>query len=265
MQICDVVAGCLGVAGFLVSPVVVGMINASRVRVVSFDLDGTLIDKNFDDLLWFYEIPRLLAEERNIGFEEARRYVSAEYDLVGDGDMRWYDVAYWFKHFGLKTDYEEVINNLSDKIRLFPESMEVIEGLSRKYELVIISNANRLFLQLKLKACDLEKYFSRIFSVTSDFGQVKKLPEVYGRVLEILGCEPVAMVHVGDHWNFDYVIPRSLGIQAIYLDREKKLGGKPGVIHNLEELRDMLLTPEHGKPKGGKQCFNPGNRVKNGW
>lgn len=222
------------------------MINPKKVRVVSFDLDGTLIDKNFDDLLWFYEIPRLLSEEKKIGFEEARRYVSVEYDRVGDGDMRWYDVAYWFKHFGLRTDYKEVIHNLSSKIRLFSESVDVIKELNKKYQLVIISNANRIFLQLKIKACNLEKYFSRIFSVTSDFGQVKKLPEVYMRVLQVLGCKPVEMVHVGDHWNFDYVIPKSLGIQALYLDRERKLEGKPGVIHNLEELRNMLLRP--GQP-----------------
>lgn len=31
--------------------------------IISFDMDGTIFDTNFDDVLWFEEIPRLYAEE----------------------------------------------------------------------------------------------------------------------------------------------------------------------------------------------------------
>ena len=47
------------------------------------------------------------------------------------------------------------------------------------------------------------------------------------------------MVHVGDNWNFDYVIPKKVGIVTFYLDRGKQRKGK-WIVHDLKEFETKV-------------------------
>jgi len=47
------------------------------------------------------------------------------------------------------------------------------------------------------------------------------------------------MIHVGDDENFDFNVPRRLGILAFHLDRTGKSKGE-FIIHNLEQLNRKL-------------------------
>ncbi len=61
--------------------------------------------------------------------------------------------------------------------------------------------------------------------------------KVYERVCEVLGTEPDEVIHVGDHYEFDYLVPKALGIQAYYLDRSGQRTGE-------EVLSDLTSLPE---------------------
>jgi putative hydrolase of the HAD superfamily len=63
-----------------------------------------------------------------------------------------------------------------------------------------------------------------VFSATSDFGAVKKSNGFYARVCEIADVKPREVVHIGDHWVFDFVNPREIGMTAYFLDRGRKRG-----------------------------------------
>jgi hypothetical protein len=43
-----------------------------RIGVVSFDMEGTLIDNNFSDLIWETDIPRLYGQKHGLDIETAR-------------------------------------------------------------------------------------------------------------------------------------------------------------------------------------------------
>jgi putative hydrolase of the HAD superfamily len=79
-----------------------------------------------------------------------------------------------------------------------------------------------------------------VFSATSDFGEVKKSNGFYARVCEIADVKPHEVVHVGDHWVFDFVNPREIGMTAYFLDRGRKRGGnvknEEFVISDLNEI-----------------------------
>ncbi len=209
------------------------------MKIISFDLDGTLVDSEFNDLVWYYGIPELYSKRHNISLEIAREFVSGEYQKIGDQAVEWYDIKFWFRRFGLEGNYQELMNRFRDRVKVYPEVLEVLESLRERYDLILTSNAAREFIAVEIGATGLEGYFTRIFSATSDFEQVKKTPEFYSKICAAVNISPQQMIHVGDHWEFDYLAPRKIGITAFYLGRN---GGKKGdfVLRDLRELETKL-------------------------
>lgn len=202
-------------------------------------MDGTIADMDFENNLWLKEIPKLYAEKHKISIKEAKKVVFSEYRKVGDEDLRWYDVKYWLEHFELKKDFQQLVNDLKHHIKLYPESKDIIKGLSRKHKLIIISNAPRAFLDLKIEVESIKDYFDRIFSITSDFKMIKKGENVYKEICKILKIKPEELMHIGDHYKFDYQVPRKLNIKAYYLDRKGKRKGKY-IVRSLKEFKERI-------------------------
>ena len=209
------------------------------IKVISFDLDGTLVDPEFSEWVWGVGIPQLFAEKRGISFDEAEEIVKKEYRKVGDGSLEWYDIKYWFNFFQLDGNWKPLLNRFSHRIKIYPEVLKVLQDLSSNYRLIIISNAAKEFIDIEVEVAELRGYFSRIFSATSDFGQIKKTAEFYGCICQLLGISFREMVHVGDHWEFDYLVPKGLGIKALHIDRSGSYSGDD-VIKNLEEVGQRL-------------------------
>jgi putative hydrolase of the HAD superfamily len=73
----------------------------TRIKVISFDLDGTLFDNRFVDSVWLEEIPRLYSVKKRVPIDDARKAVKGEYDKVGKERLEWYDLNYWIRKFDL--------------------------------------------------------------------------------------------------------------------------------------------------------------------
>lgn len=220
----------------------------ARVKVISFDLDGTLFDNMFVDSVWLEEIPRLYSVEKGVSVEDARRIVRREYDGVGKERLEWYDIHYWIRRFNLNVEAKELLRNFEHRIKPYPEVPTVLEQLKQRgFTLVVVTNAGREFVELELEKAKMKDRFDRVFSSTSDFGVVKKTVKLYQRVCSILGVSPQEMIHVGDDRKFDFDVPRRLGILAYHLDRTSKHEGE-FVIHSLEELNTKLETSEIQSP-----------------
>ncbi|MFB6291416.1 MAG: HAD family hydrolase [Candidatus Bipolaricaulia bacterium] len=214
-----------------------------KIELVSFDADGTIVKDSYVNKFWFEELPKLFAEKKGVGFAEARETLKNYYDEVGDKDLRWYKPGYWFKRFDIEKEPEEVIEKIQvpENVGYYGDALEITEKLSGDYRLIVTSNAPRIFLDYALKK--IESRFSEIFSCVTDFGKVKKNAKVYQKVLDQLDVKPGQVVHVGDHWVFDYKVPRKLGINTFYIDRTGD--GDPDEDGVLTDLRDMnpVLSP----------------------
>jgi putative hydrolase of the HAD superfamily len=218
----------------------------SRIKLISFDLERTLVDSRFSKLIWEEDIPRLYAERHGFSLEDAKDQVLMEYRKVGDGRPEWYDVSYWFRRFGLSADWRELLEIRRNYCHFYPEVQNVIERLAEKFVLIITSNTIRDFLEIQLG--ELSGFFSKIFSAPSDFGEVKKSPQFYNKICLNTGVNPEFMAHVGDHPQFDYEAPRELGIHAYLLDRSGKTKGDY-VVQNLEDFeRRIKMLGKGPKP-----------------
>ena len=218
---------------------IVQMVNLNEVKLVSFDVEGTLVTPDFSYAVWFEAIPERYAERKGIDFELARKAIEEEYRKVGDQRLEWYDVRYWFNKLGLGTP-EQVLERCESKVRYYPEVKEVLASLSERYKLVVASGSTRDFLHHLLQ--DIEPYFTRIFSSLTDYKQLKT-SEFYLKMCQTMEIKPEQVVHVGDNWQFDFVAPSEVGIQAFYLDRKRQMKYRESLA-NLVELRDQLTGLE---------------------
>lgn len=214
------------------------------IKVVSFDVDGTLVSPEFVDCVWLQGIPKAYAEKRGLRFEQAFEYVKSEYDKIGEHRIEWYNIDYWLRKFDLDIPYEMLFKKYEDEIMIYEEVESVLTVLKEEgYDLILSSNAATEFIEFQINP--IKRFFSHVFSATSDFGEVKKTNGFFARVCEILDVKPQAVVHTGDHLVFDFVNPRKIGITAYYLDRARKRNVKDEVrkedefvISDLSELLD---------------------------
>jgi putative hydrolase of the HAD superfamily len=216
-----------------------------RIRVVSFDMEGTLIDSRFSDLIWETDIPELYGWEHGIGLDEARERVLKEYKQVGDERPEWYDAAYWFGRLGLRAELRDLLERRQGDCRVYQEASGVLERLRGNYKLIISSNTMREFLDFQLPK--LPAAFDHVFSATSDFGIVKKSEDFYSRVCSVLRVQPDAVAHVGDNQRFDYEAPTKLGVHAFHLDRSGLSRGSD-VVRDLVEFEERVRALDRPRP-----------------
>ena len=148
------------------------------LTTISFDMNGTITQGRFVDLVWGEGVPSLYARVKGMPLEKAKETVFREYAMVGDQQTDWYDIRYWFRQFGLGEDCTGLLLGYRNEVAPFPDAAEVLQELGKHYRLVVTSNASRDFMDIELAAAGLDGYFSDLFSCTSDFGEVKKTPEV---------------------------------------------------------------------------------------
>jgi HAD superfamily hydrolase (TIGR01549 family) len=202
------------------------------IRFVSLDMDGTLVNSRFVDLVWMQGMPELYAKEHGLGFAEAKEFVIGEYMKIGSDKLEWYNLQYWLDLFGLNSSPESLLERFEDQIETYPEVTEALDSLSEDFELVVTSNAAREFIDMELEG--LSDYFIETFSATSDFREVKKSPLVYGAVCRQLKAKPIEVLHIGDHYTYDYESPLEAGLDAIFLDRKGNRTGRE-VVGDLKE------------------------------
>lgn len=207
------------------------------IRIISLDMDGTLVNSRFVDKVWMEGVPRLFAEKTGMDFIAAREYVIGEYTKIGSDQLEWYDLKFWIDKFGLSVGKEQLLELYEDEIEVYPEVEEVLELLSRNYELVVTSNAARDFIDIELDG--LEGYFREVFSATSDFREVKKSPLLYGAICAHMNARPFEVLHIGDHYRYDYESALDAGLDALFLDRKGERQG-PEVIGDLREAVELI-------------------------
>ena len=194
------------------------------VKVLSFDLCGTLVDCAFADCVWKEGVPSLYADRYGIPFERAKQKVIAEYEKVGGDDIRYFELEYWFCYFDLEGSPHDLVNAYREMITVYEEVPEVLERLSKEYTLIVATLAHRDLIPPALSG--IRSYFDHVFSATSDFHYVRKHQKFYDDIVTTLSVDAGDVVHTGDDYIFDCEVPKSAGMYSYFLDRTGKEGLK---------------------------------------
>ncbi|MEM4192917.1 MAG: HAD family hydrolase, partial [Candidatus Nitrosocaldus sp.] len=191
------------------------------MKVVSLDLDGTIFKKGLDDIFWNRLIPELVAREKGMSMDEAVRWVIKEYDSIGPNDIRWYIPEYWFSRFGLAdTLLDHLLNVMEEQYYAngMYDDVPLLAEMSKRYK-VIISTCNppamakKKLSIIKRSNVSVDALFSSI-----SYNMVKS-KEFYSIICKEMNVNAQSILHVGDDPIQDLKVPRSIGMQAILMDR----------------------------------------------
>lgn len=205
-------------------------------RVISFDLDGTLTTRKFADAVWEEGIPFRVSLNYKIPKEMARFLCRNAYEIIGDRSVRYYQLPYWLKHFGLKDDAHEIIKSFSGNIALYDDVIPTLRELKREgFKLIIFSNATRLFLDEEMDRSGLNSYFDLIVSLPDDWNMLKSDPRAFRRLENAAGH----FIHVGDNIHHDFESPAKAGYTAFHVFRGEGYRHECS-IDSLDELINIV-------------------------
>ncbi|WP_200172075.1 GMP/IMP nucleotidase [Ectothiorhodospira shaposhnikovii] len=132
----------------------------ASVDSVFLDMDGTLLDLHFDNHFWLEYLPRRYGEARGLDPAQARSELMARYAGVR-GTLDWYCLDYWRQE--LDMDIIALKREMAHLIAVHehvPDFLAAVRRLGRR--LVLVTNAHRGGLDLKLTLTALEGHFHRV-------------------------------------------------------------------------------------------------------
>ncbi|NKB65418.1 MAG: HAD-IA family hydrolase [Candidatus Latescibacteria bacterium] len=129
-----------------------------------------------------------------------------------------------------------------DSLEAFPGAIETLDYFqSQGIGLALVTNGTGGEQRAKIERFDLARFFTSIV-IEGEFGVGKPDPSVFLHALDQLGAQPHQAWMVGDNLDWEIEVPQQLGMQAIWVDCEKK-GLPPDsavrpdrTIHSLAEL-----------------------------
>src|SRR5512135_2005999 len=89
-------------------------LKSRNISFVLLDMDGTLLDKYFDDYFWEHLVPEKYAEKHGLFFGRAKEELLAKYKSHEE-TLNWTDIDFWSGELGLDIlALKEQIHHLID-------------------------------------------------------------------------------------------------------------------------------------------------------
>ena len=169
--------------------------NWRSLDTLLLDMDGTVLDLAFDNYFWRELVPRVVARQRNIPYDEARQLVLEKYAKV-EGTLTWYCLEYWSHELGL--DLFRLKRASSQRIRYLPGALEFLKSVAKRdLRMILVTNAHDDTLKVKKGVAGLGRFFEVCFS-SHRLGRPKEDPEFWPLLEASLGFEPGRTLFVDD-------------------------------------------------------------------
>jgi putative hydrolase of the HAD superfamily len=226
----------------------------NNITDVFFDLDHTLWDFDKNSALTFEKIFNLnnidvdtthflsFYEPINLSYWKLYRE-----DKIDKASLRFGRLNDAFLKIDKKVD-REIINKLSEDYithlssfnHLFENTIDVLEYLSVKYNLHIITNGFQEIQHKKLASSNIDKYFKTVTN-SEQVGVKKPNPKIFNYAIEIAKTKVSQSIMIGDNLEADILGAKDIGMDTIFFNvRNETSHAEIKEIDNLITLKMYL-------------------------
>jgi 2-haloacid dehalogenase len=222
-------------------------------RICMFDLYGTVVDMQacltqaatpyLKAKGWKGEPSRLVTWWRRAHFENSMIDALLGREHLPYREIGRISLSYTLERAGVAHTQDEVKRLVAEIERLqpFPDVVEALKRLQKKYRLVILSNGDPDMLEAIKPHLGIA--FDRVISV-AEAGAFKPHAATYRKAAELLAVPLHEILFVANH-AFDCVGAKAAGMRAAFVDRRKRPFGdwpyQPDlVVADFRELADTL-------------------------
>ena len=142
-----------------------------EIETVLLDMDGTLLDLNFDNHFWKEFVPQRYAEKNHLSLEQAKQELVPKFAQM-EGKLEWYCLDYWSEQLDL--DIAGLKQEIAGLINVLPHVTEFLQATRQSgRRLLLVTNAHRDSLSLKMDKTRLHQFFDQIVC-SHDYGMAKE-------------------------------------------------------------------------------------------
>jgi putative hydrolase of the HAD superfamily len=182
-----------------------------RIDDVLIDMDGTLLDRHFDNFFFEEELPRRYAAKEGLSFHASRERLMAMYRSV-EGELAWTDLQYWTGRVGI--DVVGMHRELQHMIGFLPGAQAFLEAVRAKGKrIIVLTNAHHAGVAVKSAKTGLDRYVDRIVDAF-EVGYLKMRPEYWPACQRLVRFQARRCVYIDDDESC-LAAAKQYGIEAV--------------------------------------------------
>lgn len=163
------------------------IIDWNDIDTVLLDMDGTLLDRRFDDHFWLEHVPKRWAERNGASIDHAKAHLYALFRSQ-ENTLNWTDLDYWSDR--LNMDIPLLKTEVQHLIAVHPFVVEFLLFLKQHRKAAwLVTNAHSKTLDLKMKTTLLGPYFDGVISA-HQVGLPKEDDRFWGALQKFIPYEP---------------------------------------------------------------------------
>ena len=225
------------------------MFDWQQIDTLLLDMDGTLLDLQFDNYFWREYLPEKYAQHHGEDPEKVRHYL---YQLMHEaqGTKDWYCVDFWTKKLGL--DIISLKKEVDHLIAIRPDVTEFLEALhcSGK-KIYLITNAHHDVLQLKLEKTNISHYFDELIS-SHQYGYIKEQQQFWIALDKAIDFNPSRTLFIDDSLAVldsaaKFGIAHILSISTPDSSKQAQTSANYAMIDSFSDIMHGIL-PSKSKP-----------------
>lgn len=125
------------------------------------------------------------------------------------------------------------------KSRLMPHAREVLEYLSPKYNLYILSNGFQELQCHKMRSSGIDGFFKKVV-LSDDIGVLKPWPEIFHFALSATQSELRDSLMIGDSWENDITGAKRVGMHQAFYNAAGKTDLPFQPTYQLSDLKELM-------------------------
>jgi len=162
-------------------------VNWNEIDTVLLDMDGTILDRHFDDHFWLEHVPKRYAALHGLPLEETRQELYRMFRSQ-ENTLNWTDLDYWSDRLGM--DIPRLKEEVDHLIAVHPFVIDFLLFLRHHGKGVhLVTNAHSKTLALKMKKTRVGPYFDTIISA-HELGLPKEDTAFWGELRKRIPFEP---------------------------------------------------------------------------